>query len=73
MRRFIDRVLRLIYERGFFALVREALDRGINVIIRKIVRAITDVDNNKIIFLGFSGNYDCNPKYICQELMKKKM
>ena len=71
MRRFIDRVLRLIYERGFFALVREALDRGINVIIRKIVRAITDVDNNKIIFLGFSGNYDCNPKYICQELMKK--
>lgn len=28
------------------------------------------VKNNKIFFLNFSNAYDCNPKYICEELLK---
>ena len=29
------------------------------------------VKNNKIFFLNFSNQYDCNPKYICEELLKE--
>lgn len=26
---------------------------------------------DKIVFTNFSGNYDCNPKYICEELLRR--
>lgn len=32
-----------------------------------------DVNKNKIVFLTFSGEYDCNPKWICEEILKQEL
>ena len=31
------------------------------------------IQKNKIFFLNFSNEYDCNPKYICEEFLKQKL
>lgn len=31
------------------------------------------IDQKKIFFLNFSNEYDCNPKYICEEILKQKL
>lgn len=31
------------------------------------------IQRNKIFFLNFSNEYDCNPKYICEEFLKQKL
>ena len=31
------------------------------------------INPNKIVFTNFSGNYDCNPKYICEEIIRRKL
>ena len=35
------------------------------------IRRFTKIQKNKIVFLNFSGNYDCNVKYIAQEIRKR--
>lgn len=42
------------------------------VILRLMFRHIK-VDPKKILFLSFSGNYDCNPKYIAEELINQNV
>lgn len=32
-----------------------------------------EVVPNRIVFANFQGNYSCNPKYICEELIKRKL
>lgn len=36
-----------------------------------ICRHFTRVKKNKIVFTTFSGAYDCNPKYICEEILRR--
>ncbi len=31
------------------------------------------IQKNKILFTNFSGNYDCNPKYVCEEILRRKL
>lgn len=31
------------------------------------------IEPNKILFTNFSGNYDCNPKYICEEVLHREL
>lgn len=31
------------------------------------------IENNKILFLTFQKNYTCNPKYICEEILRRKL
>lgn len=35
------------------------------------LRRILKINCNKIVFTNFSGNYDCNPKYICEEILRQ--
>ena len=32
----------------------------------------TKVKDNKILFLTFQGAYTCNPRYICDEILKRE-
>ena len=34
---------------------------------------MSKVKPNKIIFMTFNHTYSCNPKYICQELLRQKL
>ena len=58
-----------IFERGFFATLIRVLDRLIKRIAIRLVPCLYKVDKKKIIFLYFTGNYDCNPKAICQRMI----
>ncbi|MCI8326330.1 MAG: CDP-glycerol--glycerophosphate glycerophosphotransferase, partial [Lachnospiraceae bacterium] len=33
----------------------------------------TTLQNNKVMFLTFQGKYTCNPKYICDEIIRQKL
>lgn len=33
----------------------------------------TKIKRNRIVFTNFSGDYECNPKYICEELLRQKV
>ena len=39
----------------------------------RIFRHFTKIRKNKILFSNFSGNYDCNPKYVCEEILRRKL
>lgn len=40
-------------------------------IVRKIVEPRIKIQSNKILFLTFQGNYNCNPKAIADEIIKR--
>lgn len=56
-------------EKGFFGTIIKNLDKLARAAAIRSVRRKTPIDSKKIVFLNFSGNYECNPKYICQRLI----
>lgn len=69
----LEKIMRIAYDEGFLVKIRKMIDNYIRALVRSIVRFTTDVDEKKILFLNFSGNYDCNPKAICQELIDENV
>ena len=59
-----------IFEQGFFITLFKSLDKAIKWLFLRLVTVFTKVDEKKIIFLNFTGNYDCNPKGICEGIIK---
>jgi len=49
------------------------LDKILSFITVKIMALFIPVDDSKIIFLTFRGSYDCNPKWICEEIVRRKL
>ena len=49
------------------------VDRWVGVVVRKILFSNAKVQNNKVFFMTFQGDYTCNPKYICDELIRQKV
>lgn len=66
---FIEKVIRLSIDRGFSRTCIDIVDSAVKKACIKILPYITRVDKKKIVFLNFSGNYDCNPKAICQKMI----
>lgn len=66
---FIRKYLVSVIERGFFMTVFHVLDKAMRALTLLIIPRFFKVDPKKIIFLNFTGNYDCNPKYICQRMI----
>lgn len=50
---------------------RPGQDRQIGYQNRKILTQNTAVKKNQILFITFQHAYACNPKYICEELIKR--
>lgn len=68
---FLDKLLVAIFERGLFMTILKQIDKCLSFLFIRIIRPFIKVDEKKIIFLNFTGNYDCNPKYICQEIVDR--
>lgn len=49
----------------------QIMDRGIGRLIMPLIRAHTRVDNKKIIFITSRGSFNCNPRAIVEELLKR--
>lgn len=77
--RKLKRVFPVMVEGTFFKRVgvawkqaRTYVDRQIGYQNRKILSNKTPVKKNQIMFITFQHDYACNPKYICEELLKEE-
>ncbi len=70
-------ILRLVadslLERRFLKSSIDAADLALASLSVRLFRHFTRVRRNKILFTNFSGTYDCNPKYICEEILRRKL
>lgn len=53
--------------------ITKIVDKSLSLITIRIMSLLTPIDNNKIIFLSFRGSYDCNPKWICEEILRREL
>lgn len=62
-----------LVERRFVKSLIDATDLALSTISIRLLRHFTKIRRNKIVFTNFSGAYDCNPKYICEEILRRKL
>lgn len=55
----------------FFARAARVLDRNVGWLARTIWARTLKIDDKKVVFITFSRMYNCNPKYICEELIRR--
>ncbi len=67
----MQRVMAAAVEKRFFATFIKFIDKAVTKLALKILYMTTPVDENKILFLTFRGEYDCNAKWIAEELCKR--
>lgn len=53
--------------------VRTFIDYGMSMPARYLLSKTSVVENNKIMFMTYNNDYICNPKYICEELLRQKL
>ena len=63
------RILDAIFGVGFLMTIIKKIDSAVKRIFITLIKPFNPVQKNKVIFLNFTGNYDCNPKAICQGLI----
>lgn len=68
-----DKIIGSIKEGTFFRKVKNKIKLCIMIVIRKIYADHQTMENNQIMFLTFQGNYNCNPKAIANEIIKRKL
>ena len=77
--RKLSRVFPVLTEGKFFSrigpffrdVVRPAPDKILGAISRYLLNVFTPIDENKVLFTTFQGDYTCNPKYITEELLRR--
>lgn len=57
----------------FFTQIRMGLDTLLSFPARRYLASHTEVHKNKVVFMTFNNNYACNPKYICEEILRQKL
>lgn len=57
----------------FVQIIIKKLDRILALLARWICCIFTPIKNNKIVFMTYSNNYECNPKYIAEEIIKRQL
>ncbi|MBO4432269.1 MAG: CDP-glycerol glycerophosphotransferase family protein [Clostridia bacterium] len=68
-----NKYVKAIFGKGFFTTVIRYFDKKLQNLFIKFFRNTVKVDDKKIIFLNFTGNYDCNPKAICQKIIDQNL
>lgn len=56
-----------------FTKIRKQIDKGIGLIVRKIVYRKGEVNPHKIFFMTYDSHYSCNPRYITEELLSRNL
>lgn len=69
----INKIISSMKEGTFFIKIKRKVVLGVMYVIRKICFEKNQIDNNKIMFLTFQGNYNCNPKAIANEIIRRKL
>ncbi len=66
----MSRILSAIFGVGFLMTIIKKIDSGIKRLFISLIKPFNKVQNNKIIFMNFTGNYDCNPRGVCDGILK---
>lgn len=73
----LAQVERRMAEKGFFKFlflrIRQFFDSLVAKAVRRIISMKTKVDDKKIMFMHYSNKYQCNPAYICDELIRQNV
>lgn len=62
-----------LVEGEFLLTIRKRIDRGLGTLSRKLLFRKTPIQKNKILFMTYKNAYECNPKYIAEEILKQKL
>lgn len=68
-----EKILRRLVERNFLQTVIKTLDKILSLITVRIMQCFIPIEQNKIVFITFRGSYDCNPKWICEEIIRRNL
>ncbi len=69
MKEKVKIIIRSIKNGTFFTKVKYNIIRRFSSVYTNSIK----IDNSKITFLTFQGRYECNPKAICEEIIKQKL
>lgn len=58
---------------GRWKALPKKIDISFGTFMRNRYMARIPVDNNKILFMTFQGDYTCNPKYVTEEILRRKL
>lgn len=64
---------RALVEGSFFLSLSKKIDSAIGGISRKRLYRKGQVKNNKLFVMTFDNGYNCNPRYIVEEILKQKL
>lgn len=69
------RLLRdIFWEIGhFFTKIRVGVDTLLSIPARRFLASHIKVQKNKVVFMTFNNDYACNPKYICEEILRQEL
>lgn len=72
-----ESILRALVEGNFTTRVWKRLtglfDKALSVATVRCMSRFIPIEKDKIIFLTFRGSYDCNPKWICEEIVRRDL
>lgn len=70
-----EQIERRAAEKGFLKFVflrtRQKIDGLIAKIARKNISRKNPIQKNKVVFMHYNNKYECNPKYICDEILNQ--
>lgn len=66
-------IAREMIEKRFFKSVINWMDKHVSTIFIRFIQCRIQIENKKIIFLTFRNDYDCNAKWICEEILRQKL
>ena len=68
-----NKFVKAIFGKGLFTTAIKFFDRLSKIVFIKLFAKHGKTDKKKIVFLNFTGNYDCNPKAICQRIIDENL
>lgn len=60
-------------EKRLFKSLLDACDVAVYRLSVWLLSKTTKIKKDRIVFTNFSGDYECNPKYICEEVLRQKV
>lgn len=68
-----DKILRVLVEKSFTKTLFKYINNALSKAAIWFLARTTPIQKDKIIFLTFRGSYDCNPKWICEEIVRRDL
>lgn len=65
--------MKYLIEGKFLVHLRMYMDKAIGYVTRRLIYRTGEIENNKIFIMTYDNEFNCNPKYIANELIRRKL